>query len=161
MKKEKRSKICQKMELEFAKSNKTQINNRVQRTNTQFFTVPLITIIKYFFGRGSDGKIIPKSENIYFLLLAIFQLLTLGPFPREWSPTGPYSTTDPLIVCIILEIIGTQAKWITNWYRDRRENRKKYMTYDGQRFLLKRNADLYPGDVILLNRDEITQSTVF
>ena len=144
------------MELEFAKSDKNRINNRIRRTTTRFFTVPLYTVIKYFFGRNVDSKIILKRANIYFLFLAIFQLLTLGPFPSEWSPTGPYSTTIPLILCILLEIVGAQIKWITNWYRDRRENNKKYIAYDGQRFIQKRNADIYPGDVILLNRNEIT-----
>ena len=68
-------------------------------------------LIKYF---------IESSENIYFLALAMFQLLTyekIGILPTYWSPSGPFSTLVPLLLCYILEVINLLLTYFTDLYK--------------------------------------------
>lgn len=148
----------QSMELKFAKPNTTQPNNKITRIKHSLAWVPLITIVNYF----------RNYENIYFLFLAMFQLSTLWLLPCEWSPTGPFSTIIPLLVCILIEIISNVIKWHKDWKTDFKENNQIYKCIDEPRnspnsfgkdesenICDKTNQNLYPGEVIHLVKDDI------
>ena len=77
------------MELEFCKQNINFNNNEIKRTKYNILYIPVLTTLRYFFW---------NYENIYFLILALFQLSTLWFIPKEWSPTGPFSTAVPLLI---------------------------------------------------------------
>jgi magnesium-transporting ATPase (P-type) len=136
------------MELEFCQSNHDFKSNKVKRTKQSWWWwVPIATVIKYF---------IWNYENIYFLILSIFQLLTLGILPQEWSPTGAFSTAIPLMICICAEILTNMVKWYKSWKMDRQENNKIYQCLhkDGH-FFDKKSQELFPGDVIYLKKEDI------
>ena len=121
--------------------------NKIKINENNLINIPFITIYKYFSS---------SVENIYFLILSLFQLLTLGVLPSEWSPTGPYSTAIPLIICILFEITLDTIKWIKNWYISRCKNKKKY------KYLCKENGikykecqDIKVGDILILEENEI------
>jgi len=102
---------------------------------------PFMTIRRYF----------SAYENLYFLILASVQLSTLGLIPTEWSPTGPYSTAIPLLLCLLVEIVGDCVQWISNWQHDRNENNQQFTCIDGS---IKRSGDLVVNDVIRLEKNQ-------
>lgn len=133
--------------IHFGIPNYSLTSNKINRLKYGVHLVPLITIIRYF----------SSYENIYFLSLAIFQLLTLGVFPSTWSPTGPYSTAVPLALCVLMEIISDVVKWTNIWYHDKHENEKVFKCLDPDGNLSEiSNKNLHPGHVIFLLRDEIS-----
>lgn len=101
------------LELYFANSNYAKKNNKIQRNKNNVLIIPFKTIYNYF---------IWNYENIYFLTLAFFQLLTLGILPANWSPTGAFSTAIPLFICIIAEIFINLYKWYRDYKLDEKEN---------------------------------------
>lgn len=123
--------------------NKKLIGNKINRNDYNLMILPFIVIYKYFFW---------NYENLYFLLLTTFQLLTLGPFPKEWSPTGPYSTAVPLLFCILLEIISATYIWFKNYKNDYIDNTRKLTSIHNKTIM---NRDIYPGHIIKLYKDEI------
>lgn len=144
------------MDNKFGVPNKLYNSNRISRLKYGIASVPIVTIYQYFRNR----------ENFYFLLLAIFQLLTLGPLPREYSPTGAYSTAIPLALCIFIEIIIAITTWIRTYIHDNNENHKSFSCYDINKkiknknlseivFEKKFNKDIYPGHIIYLEKDDI------
>jgi magnesium-transporting ATPase (P-type) len=134
--------------IQFGVPNSFYVSNEVHQLNYPLLHVPYLTIKKYFF---SNGK--PNYENLYFLVLAIFQLLTLGLIPKEWSPTGPFSTAVPLILCILLEIITNMYQWYRYWKMDY-ENNAKVINTIFDRGIIK-NSELMVGDVIKLNKNDV------
>lgn len=124
-------------------------DNTISTNKYPLLLIPFLTIGKYF----------RKYENFYFLLLSIIQLLTLGPLPSHYSPTGPYSTSIPLILCVIMEIIINCTKWIKNKYYDWKENHKLYqylkINKNDKKLIYKYNYQIYPGDIIRLVKNEI------
>lgn len=70
-----------------------------------FIKVPFITIKQYF----------SNYENIYFLALSLLQLSTLWITPSEWSPTGPYGTSIPLLLVILLEVLLSIVSWFKTY----------------------------------------------
>lgn len=135
------------LEFLFGKSNKDHPNNEVKRTKHSIFWIPFLTLYKYFFW---------NYENIYFLFLSLFQLSTLYFLPKDWSPTGPYSTAIPLGVCIIAEIITHMISWYNDWITDYKENNREYECLDNQyKLIKKKNKDIYPGDIIHLEKEDI------
>src|SRR5438552_12841481 len=109
------------MEIEFCKSDMKACNNEIKRIKYNITVIPLLTIYKYFFW---------NYENIYFLILALFQLSTLWFLPTEWSPTGPFSTAIPLLMCIIMEIITDMIKWYKDYKLDWLENNQIFKCID-------------------------------
>lgn len=134
------------MRFYFGLPDYTQLNNKIDRVNTSLWSVPLITIYNYF----------KVYENIYFLSLSIFQLLTLGIFPKEWSPTGAFSTAIPLTICITMEILLAINKYNTDYKRDQEENNKFYCkinpNLESHQIV---SQDIYPGHIISLSKNEI------
>lgn len=128
-------------------------NNKINRLDYGIYLVPFYTCIKYF----------KNYENIYFLILAMFQLATLGLFPKEWSPTGPFSTAIPLAICVVVEIITDLIKWCTTWKQDKNENNKIFNYVNGLDPYMNfhkthkiKNEKLHPGHIIFLKKNEIT-----
>ncbi|ARF11485.1 magnesium-transporting ATPase [Klosneuvirus KNV1] len=135
------------LEVLFGISNTNFSNNEVKRTKHSIFWIPLLTIYKYFFW---------NYENIYFLFLSLFQLSTLYFLPKEWSPTGPYSTAIPLGICILAEIITHMITWYNDWITDYKENNKEYECLDhSYQLIKKKNRNIYPGDIIHLEKEDI------
>ena len=125
-------------------------NNYVSYNKFNFCEIPRISISKYFF---------ESTENIYFLALAMFQLITyekIGILPTYWSPSGPFSTMIPLLLCYFLEVINLCVTYFTDLYKTYRYNYYQYVKVikddNIESICLK---DLKIGDVILINTDEI------
>ncbi len=129
--------------LEFNVPNKSLQSNRVSRNRYNILFLPFIVIYKYFLW---------NYENLYFLLLTTFQLMTLGPFPKEWSPTGPYSTAVPLLFCVILELVSATYVWVKNYMSDYKDNSRLIDSVNNSSIM---NKNIYPGDVIKLYKEEI------
>lgn len=138
------------MELEFCKPNKTLNNNEIKRIKYNIIYVPVFTILSYFFW---------NYENIYFLILALFQLSTLWFIPKEMSPTGPFSTAIPLLICVTIEIIMNIAIWYKDWRLESLENNTQYTCLDikNKKIIFNKinNRDIYPGHVIRLEKEAI------
>ena len=87
---------------------KSPLNNYISHNKFGFFEIPGISIYKFFW---------ESSENLYFIALALFQLLTyesIGILPENWSPCGPFSTLIPLLCCYLLEI----TQLVVTYFRD-------------------------------------------
>lgn len=128
-------------------ANKKYLNNRINRNKHYFVVQPLITIINYF----------NNIENLYFLSIGIFQLLTIekiGILPKYWSPTGPYSTIIPLLLCLLLEIFGDLYKWMILYIEDYNRNHKKYLIFSDNEWIEKSNQCIYPGEIIALEKNK-------
>jgi magnesium-transporting ATPase (P-type) len=130
--------------------NRKLKSNKINRNRYSLLIQPFITTIHYFY----------NSENFYFLFIGIFQLLTLeqiGFLPKYWSPTGPFSTIIPLLLCLLLEIGGDCYKWVRLFFEDYYRNRKKYRLWDynQNRWIERSNRHIYPGEVISLEKDQI------
>lgn len=135
------------LEFLFGISNTKLSNNEVKRTKNTVLLIPFISIYKYFFW---------NYENIYFLFLSLFQLSTLYFLPKDWSPTGPYSTAIPLGICILAEIITHIISWYNDWITDYKENNKDYKCLDNNyKLVKKKNRQIYPGDIIHLEKEDI------
>ncbi|XWV25945.1 magnesium-transporting ATPase [Tupanvirus soda lake] len=138
--------IIYKMNLEFGKIDFGKSNNKINRLQYGIYLVPILSVYKYF----------RNYENIYFLILSIFQLLTLGIFPKEWSPTGPFSTAIPLMFCVAIEIFTALYKWLSIWIKDNIENNKIFKYIDGSSLFHEiKNQDIYPGYILYVTKDEI------
>ena len=124
-------------------SNTNFANNQIKRNQYPIYYIPFITTFKYF----------SNKENFYFLLLAIFQLLTLGLLPACWSPTGPFSTAVALTLCLQLEIVRDIFIWVKKFYADWIDNHKKLYCVSKNAFVCMK--DLYPGDVIKINKHDV------
>jgi phospholipid-translocating ATPase len=139
------------MILIFGKQNFGERSNKVKRLQYGIHWVPLVTTINYF----------KNYENIYFLVLAAFQLLTLSLLPKEWSPTGPFSTAIPLAICVLIEIATAMASWYTVWKQDRRENNMVFQSVlidpvsKSRTLYPVKNQDMFPGYIIYLSKNEI------
>ena len=85
--------------LKLGEPNKSFDNNFINRNKYNFLFIFVFSTLNYFF---------KNKENFYFLILSLFQISTsnfIGLIPSNYSPTGPWSTFIPLILCIFLQII--------------------------------------------------------
>jgi magnesium-transporting ATPase (P-type) len=129
------------------KDNSRLKSNKLNNNKNSFIFEPFKTIKKYF----------SNLENIYFLIISIFQLLTICILPSNWSPTGPYSTSIPLLLCLFMDIIVDCCKWITIYLDDCKKNNSIYNIWDFKtnNWKHKKSMDIYPGDIISINKDMI------
>ncbi len=125
--------------------NRTLTSNKINRCKYPLYLLPIIIVYNYF----------KSGENIYFLILSCFQLSTIGLLPASWSPTGPFSTAIPLLLCVVVEIIIGVVKWIIVWTQDKRENEKIYTCIFENMLEQIKNKDIYPGHIIRLKTDDI------
>ena len=137
------------MKISIGHPNKIYTNNYVSKVNFSFFNIPYVSINKYF---------IQNNENIYFLILSLLQLSTapyIGLLPKKWSPTGPYSTFIPLLLCFLLELFSIIFNWICSKKYEISENYKKIRVFRNNTWKEAYSKDIYPGDIIYLPDDTI------
>jgi len=80
----------------------------------------------------------------------------LGILPREWSPTGPFSTVIPLAICVSIEIITAVIKWNNIRSQDKSENNKIYNYVDKFKNVCQiKNKHLLPGHIIFLVKNDV------
>ena len=94
------------MKISIGIPNKNYKNNFNSKVDYRFICIPYVAVREYFYN---------SQENIYFLFLSLLQLSTskyIGLLRSYWSPTGPYSTFVPLILCFFLELFTIFLKWI-------------------------------------------------
>lgn len=129
------------------KQNTQFASNRLNNNKNCFIIEPLKTTKRYF----------SNLENIYFLIISIFQLLTISILPSEWSPTGPYSTTIPLLLCLLLDIIVDCIRWMQIYRNDSIKNNTIYNIWDfnTNSWISKKSMDIYPGSIISISKDTI------
>lgn len=108
--------------------------------------VPYCTTIRYF----SD------YENLYFLLLSIIQLSTTYFLPREWSPSGPYSTSIPLALILSIEIMSDLASSIRKYFQAVMEGRQVVTCMIDGVIVKKMKKEIFPGDIVVLNKEQIS-----
>jgi magnesium-transporting ATPase (P-type) len=130
--------------------NNKYFNNTTWRNMYPLYVQPFVSTLNYF----SD------IENIYFLIISIFQLLTYDKFdilPSHWSPTGPFSTTIPLLICLLIQIISDIYKWMRLAMEDYKINNSKYKIWNFKtnNWDLTDNKDIYPGNIIMIDKDSI------
>ncbi len=131
-------------------ANKNYQSNQLNHNRHSFITIPIITLIQYF----------KNLENIYFLIIGIFQLLTyhkIAILPSYWSPTGPFSTLIPLLLCLVMDLIWDYFKWIKNYIDDKYQNKKQFKIwdYDDMTWNFMNSEHIYPGQIISIDRDDI------
>lgn len=131
-------------------SNKVYSSNNIDNTQCKFFLLPLLTTYRYF----------NNIENVYFLIISLFQLLThpyINILPSYWSPTGPYSTIVPLILCLVLDMLSDLYRWVCVFIDDWRKNNKKIRVWDYKtnRWSEKESKRVYPGDIVAIQKDQI------
>lgn len=138
------------MNIHFNIPNTNYCTNLTKTNDDSILLIPFRTIKKYFFW---------NYENLYFLILSIFQLMTssyINILPHEWSPTGPFSTAIPLVLCIFLEIINNSYSWCLSYYQDMISNHRQIRCLrDSQNEYDKENGSLCVGQVIHLTKNEI------
>ena len=115
-----------------------------------FMNIPYLAIYNYF---------LISRENLYFLILSIFQLSTyskIGFLPSEWSPSGPFSTTIPLVLCFLLEIFSLVFSYVTDSIKTYRYNYHKYVKRkDNKKIVATRFKNISIGDLIIIEPGEI------
>lgn len=125
------------------------MKNYQNSNHFRLYEIPFQTTIKYF----------KKTENFYFLCITLFQLSTFHDFilPSYWSPTGPFSTMIPLVLCLWIEWVKDMYGWISNFFLDRSVNYTIRMVWDRSRDQMVRcyNHSLKRGDLIFLKKKEI------
>jgi magnesium-transporting ATPase (P-type) len=138
------------MKIEVKVDTKSPSNNYISYNKFNLFDIPKISIYKYF---------LESTENLYFLALSLFQLLTydkINILPPYWSPSGPFSTLIPLLLCYLLEVINLLITYFTDLYKTYKYNYYKYA-----KFLRNNNIEtdklknIKVGDLILIDTNEI------
>ena len=126
------------------------LNNYISHNKFGFFEIPGISIYKFFW---------ESSENLYFIALALFQLLTyesIGILPENWSPCGPFSTLIPLLCCYLLEITQLVVTYFRDLYKTYKYNYCKYVyVLDNCSIKKVPIKDICINDLIVINTDEI------
>ena len=121
-------------------------NNKIQRNRYSLPFTLIYELIKYF----------SSKENQYFLCLSCVQLATwtkLNLLPSDLSPTGPFSTLIPLLLCLTLELCIKTVSWIQIAIQDLKHNSKIYQLTN---LHIIKSSNLYPGHVIELKEGDIS-----
>ena len=80
--------------------------------------IPYLSLYNYF---------LISRENFYFLVLSLIQLSTyskIGLLPYHWSPSGPFSTAIPLVLCFVIELFSLFVTYFKDLYKTYRYNYK-------------------------------------
>lgn len=127
-------------------------DNFISYNKFKLLDIPKISINKYF---------IESAENMYFLALSLFQLLTyskINILPEYWSPSGPFSTFIPLMMCYLLELGSLCIVYIKDLYKTYLCNYCRYISVLRNCKIRKiKLKDISVGDLIIVNKDEIVQ----
>ena len=99
-------------------------SNYISFNKFSFLSIPYLSIYNYF---------LISRENLYFLVLSLIQLSTfskIGLLPSDWSPSGPFSTAIPLILCYLLELFGLIILFFTDLIKTYKYNyRNLYLNF--------------------------------
>jgi len=125
-------------------------SNYISFNKYKLHSIPYLAINNYF---------LISRENLYFLVLSLFQLSTyskIGLLPSEWSPSGPFSTTIPLVLCFILEIFSLMLSYFNDLIKTYRYNYCKYINkkYDNNIIPIK-FKDINVGDILIIDSKDI------
>ena len=129
-------------------------DNYISFNQYNFYEIPLLAFKNYFCN---------SKENIYFLILAFFQLLTwdyLKVLPKNWSPSGPFSTSIPLLICFFIEVLGLILRFInqyTKTYNYNYKNKVKKCIYTNNNYEMKTICvkDIKIGDLIFIENEQV------
>ena len=128
------------------------IDNYISYNKFSFIDIPAISIQQYFLN---------CTENLYFLLLSILQLMTyseINLLPAHWSPSGPFSTFIPLFLCYIIELINIIYQYITEFNKTYRFNYyNKIDTINCRTLDVKSKifSHIAVGDLLIIKKDSI------
>lgn len=124
--------------------------NYISFNKFNFLSIPYLSIYNYF---------LISRENCYFLILSLIQLSTyskIGFLPSEWSPSGPFSTAIPLILCYFLELFGLIILYFTDLIKTYKYNHVKKVTkLDKGLYINIKFKDIKIGDFLLINKGDI------
>jgi magnesium-transporting ATPase (P-type) len=95
-----------------------------------------------------------STENCYFLTLSLFQLSTysgINLLPSQWSPSGPFSTLVPLLLCYFLELCSIIITYVKGLYKTYSYNYLNYVIIieNNQRKLIQLK-DIQVGQLIVI-----------
>ena len=140
--------------IKIGQPNKNFNSNYISKTPYSFFYVPFYTIKSYF---------LHSYENMYFLILSLLQLSTceyINLLPREWSPTGPFSTLTPLMLCFIMELLSNFFSWIIIKKNEIIQNYKLVPVYRNKKWKKIYSKNLFPGDIfkVIPNKEILVDS---
>lgn len=137
------------------KPNNIYKSNYITKVPYHFCFIPYFTIKSYFFH---------SYENLYFLLLSILQLSTIkyiGLLPSEWSPTGPYSTFTPLMLCFIMELFSNYVNWIIIKKNELKHNYTLIPVFRNNKWTKIYSKNIYPGDIFkVMSKKEILVDSI-
>ena len=135
--------------LDFSSPNSKYSNNLVNRRKYPLILVPLLSLIQYFFW---------NYENLYFLILSLFQISTAKYFnllPSHYCPTGPWATAVPLLLCVFIEIVRDIYNWFRQYYIDSQENNNPILVLEKNQWKYLPNSRIRPGNIIYIRKNDI------
>ena len=135
--------------LKLGTANNNFSNNYLTRNKHKFYLQFLFSLINYFQN---------NLENVYFLILSLFQVCTsdfINLIPKNYSPTGPWSTFIPLLLCICLQIISDYVSWFYQFFQDKSENQRKITYFYNNKWSSIASGKLRPGNIIYLKKDDV------
>ena len=124
-------------------------NNFISYNSYSWKSIIPLSINQYLF---------KSRENIYFLLLSFVQLLTFSKInilPSNWSPTGPFSTLIPFILCYIIELVSLIIKYLKDLIKTYKINFYNQIDYVYLDKIKRKNLkDIKIGDLIVINKNQ-------
>ena len=90
-----------------------------------------------------------RIPNLWFLFIAIFQLLAI-----DLTPTSGWTTMAPLLLLLLVSMSKDAYIDFKRHKHDREVNEKLFLLWDGETFIRKQCQDLVPGHLVLLRNDE-------
>ena len=128
--------------------------NYVSFNQYKFTEIPSLGFQNYF---GNS------RENIYFLVLSVFQLLTweyINILPSNWSPSGPFSTLIPLVICFFIEILGLIVRYVNQYrktYTYNYTNKVKKCIYNGGNYEMQTIPvkDIRIGELVFIKTGQV------
>ena len=127
-------------------------NNYISYNKFKFSDIPVLSLKQYFLN---------SRENLYFLLLSFFQLSTyskISLLPSHWSPSGPFSTFIPLLLCYLIELLNIIYQFIIETYKTYKFNYCNTITVINKKTNIgynKKIKDIVVGDLLLINKNSI------
>ncbi len=108
--------------------------------------IPYLSINNYF---------LESTENFYFLFLSLIQLSTyseINLLPSYWSPSGPFATFIPLLLCYLLELISLIIIYFNELHKTYNYNYCNYIFINNEKKPLK---DIKIGDILTIYSNQI------
>ncbi len=123
------------------KPNKNYNSNYISKVPYHLCYIPIYTVKSYF---------LYSYENLYFLLLSLLQISTaeyINLIPSDWSPTGPYSTFTPLMLCFMMELLSNYINWFNIKRNEIKQNYSLTPVYRNKKWSKIYSKNIFPGDI--------------